>query len=257
MNTESTSSGPFGADPFQADALVATVMGAVRATEQDRPWRVIPPWNGRHLAAVIASVVVVSGGIASFAWSRPSGAASTQSPYGTFHEAGLAFDYPWTWTRSSAQGLGAVGIADLVFIGSGAGTATCLPMSPPPDDVTGSECSSFEASLEPDTLVARIEINQDGIDQRFPLVRRWDIAPGATRRIVVGGLPAFTGPSMSSHLDLGADRVTTWVLSSLQDMNRHYQITVAMRGPDLSGLQAQVDALLASVTFDPPAKARP
>jgi hypothetical protein len=46
--------------------------------------------------------------------------------------------------------------------------------------------------------------------------------------------------------------VTTWVLSSLQDMNRHYQITVAMRGPDLAGLQAQVDALLASVTFDPP-----
>ena len=94
MNTESTSSGPFGADPFQADALVATVMGAVRATEQDRPWRVIPPWNGRHLAAVIASVVVVSGGIAGFASSRPSGAARTQSPNGTFHEAGLAFDYP-------------------------------------------------------------------------------------------------------------------------------------------------------------------
>ena len=252
MNENTSDTRQLSADPFQFDALVATVMGAVRATEQDRPRQFVRGWGARRFVVGLAATVLVLGGLYGLAASRSAGPGATPAPHATFHEAGLAFDYPSSWTRSTAQGLGTNGIADLVFIGSGEGTASCVPMSPPPDDGTGFECTSFKAALKPDTLVARIEIVQQGIDNRFPGVARWDIAAGGTRRIVVGGLPAFTGPSMSSHSALGADGVTTWVLSSLQDMNRHYQITVAMRGPDLAGLQAQVDALLASVTFDPP-----
>lgn len=61
-----------------------------------------------------------------------------------------------------------------------------------------------------------------------------------------------TGRSVVPARQLDADSVTTWVLSSLQDMNRHYVLTAAIRGPDNAGLQAQLDALLASVSFDPP-----
>ena len=255
MNTESTSSGPFGADPFQADLLVGRVMAVVRATKQDRPWRFIPRLGAGHLAAGMVAVIVVFGAFTGLAWSRPSSAGSTPSPHGTFHEAGLSFDYPSTWTRSSASGLGLMGLTDVMFIGSGTGTAACTPAVPPSDG--GSQlCTTFVASLEPGTIVARIEIHQMTNDP-FPVSQRWDISAGGTRRVVIGGLPAFTGPSMLSHSALGADRVTTWVLSSLQDLNRHYQITVAMRGPDLPGLQAQVDALFASVTFDAPANTNP
>jgi hypothetical protein len=259
MNTESTSSGPFGADPFQVDAFVATVMETVRVTEQEHGVRLVQPFGPRRFAVGLTATVLVLGGLYGLAASRSSGPGATPAAHATFHEAGLAFDYPASWTRSSAQGCanpGIAGSADLVFIGSGSGTATCTPMSPPVDG-GGFEYRSFEAALEPDTLVARIEIDQRGIDNRFPDIQHWDIAAGGTRRIVVGGLPAFTGPSNVSHSALGANRVTTWVLSSLQDLNRHYQITVAMRGPDLASLQAQVDALLASVTFDPPANAKP
>jgi hypothetical protein len=250
MNENTSDTRPLGADPFQFDALVATVMGAVRATEQDRPRPFVRAWGARRVAVGLAATGLVLGGLYGLAASQSPGPGA--APHATFHEAGLAFDYPASWARTSSQGFSAIaGITDLFFIGSGAGTATCVPMSPPPDSGTGLECTSFEASLKPDTLVARIEIDQQGIDNRFPGVQHWDIA-GGTRRIVIGGLPALTGPSIVSHLTLNADRVTTWVLSSLQDMNRHYQITVAMRGPDLAGLQAQVDALLASVMFDPP-----
>jgi hypothetical protein len=250
MNENMSDARQLGADPFQFDALVATVMGAVRATEQDRPRRFVRALGARRFAVGLAATVVLLGGLYGLAASPSSGPGATAPPHATFHEAGLGFDYPSSWTRSAAKGLGATGLADLVFIGSGTGTATCVPMSSP-SDVTGSECSSFDAPLEPNTLVARIEIDQMS-SYPFPVAPRWDIAGGGTRRIVVGGLPALTGQSIVSHLSLNADRVTTWILSSLQDMNRHYQITVAMRGPDLAGLQAQVDALLASVTFDPP-----
>jgi hypothetical protein len=252
MNENAPNSRPLGGDPFQSDALVATIMGAVRGTEQDRSRLFVQGLGARRFAVGLAAIVLVLGGLYGLSSLRSSGPGATPAGRATFHEAGLAFDYPSSWTRSSAQGCSAIAsVADLVFIGSGSGTATCTPMSPPVDG-GGFEYRSFEAALEPDTLVARIEIDQQGIDNRYPAVQRWDIALGGTRRIVVGGLPAFTGPSNVSHSALGADRVTTWVLSSLQDMNRHYQITVAMRGPDLAGLEAQVDALLASVTFDPP-----
>jgi hypothetical protein len=108
------------------------------------------------------------------------------------------------------------------------------------------ECDWFVASLQPDTLVARIEV-----DESTPWAQR-DIVAGSAQSVVIGGLPALTGPSTLPASHVGADRVTTWILTSLQDLNRRYVITVAMRGPDLAGLEAQVDSLLAGVSFDAP-----
>jgi hypothetical protein len=250
MNEKTSDTRPLGAHPFEFDALVATVMGAVRATEQDRPRPFVRAVGARRVAVGLAATVLVVGGLYGLAASRSSGPGATPAAHATFHEAGLAFDYPSSWTRSTASGLGLVGVTGVIFIGSGTGTAACTPAVPPSDG--GSQlCTTFVASLEPGTIVARIEIHQT-ISDPFPVAQRWDIVAGGTQRVVVGGLPALTGPSLLSHSALNADRVTTWVLSSLQDMNRHCQITVAMRGPNLADLQAQVDALLASVTFDPP-----
>ena len=172
-----------------------------------------------------------------------SGRGSGPAAPATFHRAGLAFDYPSDWTLTPSGVSMGSGRTILAFVGSAKGGAICLPV---PSSGGALECDWFIASLEPNTLVARIQV-----DEASPWSQR-DIIEGKAKSVVIGGLPALTGPSTqpASHVD--ADRVTTWILTSLQDISRHYIVTVAMRGPDVAGLESQVNALLATISLDPP-----
>lgn len=239
MNTESPRANAATLGPLEADLLIASVMTSVRVIDQDR--RSIPVRTRNALGALgVAVAIVAIGGLIVMNGSRP-GVGSRPSSEAIFHEAGLAFDYPASWARSSAQAITGMGIGAAFFVGSAQATATCTPV---PSSGGAIECDGFIASLQPNTLAVRIIVDDSTPWMQHSIV-------GTPKAVVIGGLPALTGPS-TPFVDVRANRVTTWVLASLQDLNRHYIITVAMRGPDLAGLQTQVDALLASVSFDSP-----
>jgi hypothetical protein len=199
----------------------------------------------RTVSVVAVGVLLVAGGLIAVPRLTSSGTTGG-SALSTYHADGLRVDYPdgWTLTQSSTV-IGATRI--VAFVGTGEGAAECNPVAIP---TGGGErlCSLFSASLAPGQVVLEIAVD----DTKPWEPTKWLNPPDSTRSIVVGGLPAMTGPSVIVPHQVGADVVTCWVLTSLQDMNRHYVLTAAIRGPNLTGLQAQVDALLASVTFDPP-----
>jgi hypothetical protein len=242
MSADSPRSHAATIDPQEADLLITSVMAAVRATNQDRRWGPVLVHNVLGVLGVAAVLAVVSGGLLVMNQPR-SGVGSAPSSPATFYQAGLAFEYPSDWTLVSSGVSSGRGRTIVAFVGSAEGRATCVPV---PNSGGALECDTFVASLQPNTLVARIEV-----DESTPWEQN-DIVEGTAQSLVIGGLPALTGPSTlpASHID--ADRATTWILSSLQDLNRRYIITVAMRGPDLAALEAQLDSLLASVSFDPP-----
>jgi hypothetical protein len=242
MSTESPRSRAATIDPFEADLLVTSVMAAVRATDQDRRPALVLPRDALGVVGIL-TVAVAIGGILIMNMPK-SGVGPPSSSLASFHEAGLSFDYPSGWTRSSAEVATGPGLSPAFFVGSAQATATCVPL---PSSEGALECDGFVASLEPDTVVARIVV-----DDSSPWVPHYIV--GEAESLVIGGLPALKGQS-APILRTGADRTTTWILTSLQDLNRHYIVTVAMRGPDLAGLQAQIDSLLASITFDPPSPA--
>ena len=225
-------------DATDADLLVASVMATVRNTAQDRRWAFSR--IAFRAVGVVAVLALAIGGLLALNLPR-SNVAAPVAPTTKFHEAGLMFDYPAAWTFSSSQALTSGGLAPAFFLGSVRASATCVPASG-----GAIECATFLASLAPNTVAVKV-----AIDGSTPWMQH-DIREGTGRTVVIGGLPALTGPSQLVASRMGADRVTTWIVTSLQDVNRHYVITVAMRGPDLAGLQTQVDALLASVSFDPP-----
>jgi hypothetical protein len=224
---------------LESDELVRSIMEGVLRTPQERRRTLA---FVRPASVVVVAVLLVAGGL--IAVPRLTSFGTTGgSALSTYHADGLRFDYPaaWTLTQSSTV-IGATRI--VAFVGTGEGAAECNPVAIP---TGGGErlCSLFSASLAPDQIV--LEIAVDDTTPWQPA--KWLNPPDSARSIVVGGLPAMTGPSVVVPYRVGADVVTCWVLTSLQNMNRHYVLTAAIRGPDLAGLQAQVDALLASVTF--------
>ncbi len=229
---------------LESDELVHSIMDGVLRTPQERRRT---PGFVRTVSVVAIGVLLVAGGLIAVPRLTSSGTTGG-SALSTYHADGLRFDYPagWTLTQSSTV---IVSTRIVAFVGTGQGTAECNPVAIP---TGGGErlCSLFSASLAPDQVV--LEVAVDDTTPWQGLKWKWLNPPDSARSIVVGGLPAVTGPSVVVPHHLGADVVTCWVLTSLQDTNRHYVLTAAIRGPNLTGLQAQVDALLASVTFDPP-----
>jgi hypothetical protein len=239
MSIQSPRSNAATIDALEVDLLITSVMAAVRATDQDRRSAPVLVRNALGVLGVAVAVAAI-GGLVALNGSRP-GVGSPPSSDAAFHEAGLSFKYPSGWTLSSAEALTGSGLGTAFFVGSVPATATCVPV---PSSGGALYCAGFVTSLQPNTLVVRILV-----DDSTPWMQHYIV--GTAKALVLGGLPALMGPS-TPYLHIGADRITTWILPSLQDLNRHYVITVAMRGPDLSGLQTQVDALLASISSDPP-----
>jgi hypothetical protein len=228
--------------PRDADQLVERVMATVRLTDQARPASI---HSVRWLAAGLVVAAVVIGGFLTVA--RPNfsvGAGPSMPPASptalAFHEAGLRFLYPADWAFSSVVPDGPFG--PYYFVGSVPATKSCQTSA-----TDGFRLCVDDAHLTQGSVVIRVLVVGSPLDEQGNWFHAW----AAPRHVVVGGLPALTGAN-GPNARIGADVSTTWILPSPQDPDRHYILTAAIRGPGLSALQAQVDTVISTISFDPP-----
>ncbi len=166
----------------------------------------------------------------------------------TFAEGGLAFEYPAGWRVFHHQELSTASslIAELSTVD------VPEPCSTTPVQGGGTQVScSARYRLQPDTLVVRVSANG------WPSFNILDPLPAAARPLVVGGLPAYVEVGLPVDPATGADTVVTWTLARPGSVDNYYTISAALRGPDIATMRAQLDALVASLRFDPPATLLP
>jgi hypothetical protein len=162
-------------------------------------------------------------------------------PLAHFDRDGLAFDYPATWTVSPS-GVNLHLITVLDFLGTGTGRETCTVVTPGPGIFGGASCEA-QFQIEPGQVVVEISIGT-GPGGLAP------IDPRATNAVKVGGLPA-TFEDVGSAAPGSA--VLEWELSVPGDSTSRYHIQAVIKGPGEEQLRAQVQALVASIRFDPAA----
>lgn len=173
-------------------------------------------------------------------------ASSSPAPAGSlahFDQDGLAFDYPASW-KTSVSGLNMHYITILDFLGTGSGLATCTAITPGPSDkfISSEECG---ASLTVDAGQVMVELSsQDGPPHPGPIDPSDLKALAAGQKYVtVGGLPAIFEDS-GATLD--------WTLSVPGQLISEYYIHAEIKGPGDEQMRAQVEALVASIRYDPP-----
>jgi hypothetical protein len=209
--------------------------------------------NGRVGSEESSSPLVSTSAVAS---TTADQTASSPAPVGLlahFDSDGLAFDYPASW-QTSVSGLNMHYITILEFIGTGSGLATCEAITPGPSDlfISGSQCGT-NLKVGPGQIVVQLS-RADGppsppIDPSDP---RGISAGGAY--VTVGGLPAIydEGPPTDPQASSGSLLALDWTLSVPERPNGRYLIHVEMKGPGVERMRAQVEALIASVRYDPP-----
>jgi hypothetical protein len=169
-----------------------------------------------------------------------------------FDQEGLAFDYPasWAWMPS---GLNMHYITILGFVGTGTASAACEQITPGPSDsfISGSRCGA-DVKLQPGQVVVQVR-RQDGpphdpIDPSDPR-----LLEAGGHFVTVAGLPAIASTSVGSLPNpYNAELTLSWQLSMPGELWGSYSIEANLRGPGLDALQMQVEALVASVAYDPP-----
>lgn len=215
---------------------------------------------GLAAIGVIAIVALAIG--APFALNGMNGAGShatvlyspvpTPAPTGFAHfdRDGLAFDYPAAWT-ATASGLNMHYVTILDFVGTGLGTAKCETKTPGPSDnfTSETECGA-ELAVKPGQVVVEL-LRSDGPPRPGPIDPADASALGIGQRYVtVGGLPAiFEEKNPADGLTAST---LDWTLSMPGQVISRYGLHVEMMGPGLDKMRAQVEALVASLRFDPP-----
>jgi hypothetical protein len=163
---------------------------------------------------------------------------------------GLQLDYPAGWQLNRSATEGDIGyITILAFLGTGTGQEICTPVGPT------FQCYS-DIRLGDNQVVLRLSELTQRIGGPFdPAESRW-LGPGQTL-VTVGGLPAgFSETTLSGWYQ--SDVALIWDLSAPGSPLARYEIRAYIKGPDVAGLRAEVERLVASVRFDPgPAKLNP
>lgn len=175
-----------------------------------------------------------------------SPAPFASAPAGTlahFDRDGLAFDYPASW-NTSVSGLNMHYVTMLDFLGTGSGLATCEAITPAPNDkfLSGTRCGT---NLNVGVGEVMVQLSrQDGPGLSNPIDPSNPNAldpPG--KYVTVGGLPAV-------FQDSGA--TLDWTLSVPGQLISRYVIHAEIKGPGADPMRAQVEALVASIRYDPP-----
>ena len=200
-------------------------------------------------AALVLVVAVVSVAIGLRMNAQPSAlapSAPTQAPAGAlahFDRDGLAFEYPASW-KTSVSGLNMHYITILDFLGTGSGLATCTAITPGPSDqfISGSQCG---ANLAVGAGEVVVELSrQDGPPRPGPIDPSDPTGiESGDKYVTVGGLPAIFADS-GATLD--------WTLSVPGDLISRYIIHAEIKSPGVEQMRAQVEALVASISYDPP-----
>jgi hypothetical protein len=188
------------------------------------------------LVLVLAALALSTGGLSPQQSRPPSAGALTH-----FDEQGLSFDYPATWREFHYQMDSSFShlIAYLATVDVPVPCQTILR-----SDSTEIDCAD-RYSLAPDTLAVAITSNgQPGF--------RISNHPDGVLPLTIGGLPAYLTVTKPS----GDTLSLVWTLSRPDGpSDNYYQIAATVRGPTADTLRAQLEALIASVEYDPPVTA--
>ena len=247
----------------------------------DRPRRhsrLMPAFVG--LAAVLAIAVVAApwylgglskGGPAGVSASPSASSATavatlTPTPAILTHARswGLEFDYPAAWSLSDESKTSIsrpTQVARQVF--GYVGTKTPETVCPEPQGKVTFFCTSVW-SLAPGDLVLRF---QKGEASGMAMMSGSLSRPPSVTTTTVGGLPAWFSRSSGSVIDpqssvfrdtetaTGADETMVWQLpgngTNLPSTPTLFRIVAALRGPNVQALEAEVQAVVASMKYDP------
>jgi hypothetical protein len=245
MNQTSQSVSAARLDPLEGDLLVSRVMAVVRETPQQRPAgrRAIAGAGGVLLVGAMA--VALAGGLLSARLPGGTGAAGAAGASAwTLPAAGVSLFYPAGWTVSTVPWPVGGKAGSATFLGTVPATVTMVPLA---DGSGGYRFDGFVTALTPGSVVVRILVD----DGRMSL-GTFLADPATATATQIGGRPAITGPSVPLGRT-GADASTTWVVALGDANGRRIVITALMAGPGLDALLAQVDALVASISFAPAA----
>ena len=172
--------------------------------------------------------------------SSTASVAGTPTPAGLapFHENGLVFEYPAEWR-----------VFHYSEVSSFSNLIAYLATVDVPDPCTTSAnettCSN-RYRLDPNTLVVTVRSNGN------PTFDMLQGRPPGAQAMMIGGLPAWVEPESAPVLGVGADVGIVWTLSMPGSVDNFYTITADIRGPDIDRLRGEVDALVASIRYDPP-----
>lgn len=188
------------------------------------------------LVLVLAALALSTGGLSPQQSPPPSAGALAH-----FDEGGLAFDYPATWREFHYEVDSSFShvIAYLATVDVPLPCQTILR-----SDSTEIDCAD-RYTLTPDTLVVAITTNgRPG----FSIANH----PDGVLPLTVGGLPAYLAVTKPSEGILSL----VWTLSRPDGpSDNYYQIAATVRGPNSDTLRAQLEALIASLQYDPPVTA--
>ena len=168
---------------------------------------------------------------------------STESgPAGSrrFHDAGVAFDYPATWTLHDAKAS---------FSG---GSVLAVLGTQPVDERCGGDHVDincyYERKLEPGTISVIVGTGSFRGRTMFDEQVRGDLEV-ARERMEIGGLPAIVyryGPGGYYEQDEGLG----WQIAFPTSVLKVYAIEARMRGPGLEAMRADLQRVVASLGFD-------
>ncbi len=158
----------------------------------------------------------------------------------TFHDSGLVFNYPATWrmTHPSVDSSFSHLIADLATVDIPTPCATTVTPS-----FTEIACAD-RYQLVPSSIVVSVSA---GGSPGFDITMR----PKDATPLTVGGLPAYVEPNTDATTT-EADLSLAWTISHPQSVGNFYMISARMRGPGLTQMRSQLDALIGSIHYDPP-----
>ncbi|MGA3030392.1 MAG: hypothetical protein ABSE58_06615 [Candidatus Limnocylindrales bacterium] len=217
-----------------------------------------------RLAAVVTMLLIVglvpvatslrSGGDGARGSAASSSAAAPASGLVHFDRDGLAFDYPASWRLSVTgldSGLNMRYVTILDFLGTGVGLATCEAATPGQGKVILPGQCAADVNIDPGQIVVELS-TWDGPSGDGPIdPDRPDLLDRDQKYTMVGGLPAIF--ELQTSGDFGATTVLTWTLSRPEQLNSRYILTAYIREPGVEQMQAEVEALAASIRYDPSA----
>lgn len=165
----------------------------------------------------------------------------SSSPAGdltTFDENGITFAYPAAWREfhySVTSSFSSV-IAYLATVNVPEPCVTTVDPS-----FTTIDCAD-RFVLTPGSLVVTVSSNGT------PTFDITTTRPAGATALTVDGLPAYRETVSTDSADVGL----RWTISRPGSVDNFYSVDAQMRGPGLIEMQAQLDALIASLRYDPP-----
>ena len=188
--------------------------------------------NIRILVVVAVSAFLVGCGV------PPPNASATAH----FHMSGLAFDYPAAW-RTISVGRILHYETVIAFLASGTATAD-EPCGSGYVPGLGGDCSE-DITLPANSLVVKVSA-WDG-PPSGPAGAIAALRTAGWSAVTIAGEPAAYTPQALEGIP-GSDRSLVWAVAAPgSDNQKAYWITAGIRGPDFASIQAQVEAMIATI----------